>query len=145
MNKFANGREAKEFLADRIVGESLRSNVPLSETERKMLYFSETAWTLPDIADVNAAFDVECDPEKYEQKIAKLIRKFRADARASNKGEFEAWTEAVRTLRKEDHYLLVMIDAAGETRPRGDFLKLLATALVIVSALVAIVFLVANR
>ncbi len=35
-------REAKEFLASRIVAEAERENVPLSEIERKMLYFTES-------------------------------------------------------------------------------------------------------
>jgi hypothetical protein len=140
---FATSRDAKEFLVSRIVAEAQRENLRLAEVERKMLYFSETAWTLTDIAEVNEAFDRECDPAEYEQKIANLIRKLCANARAVNKEEFDTWTEAVRTLRKEDHYLLVMIDAAGaSSRPRGDFLKLVATALVIVCLFVAVVLLV---
>jgi hypothetical protein len=139
---FATGRDAKEFLISRIVKQAQRQNVVLSEVERKMLYFSETAWTLTDIAEVNEAFDCEYDQREYEQKIANLIRKLCANARADNKEEFVTWREAVRTLRREDHYLLVMIDAAGVSgRPRGDLLKLVATALVIVSVFVAVLFL----
>jgi hypothetical protein len=40
---FLECAEAKEFLISRIVTEAQRENVPLSEIERKMLYFSETA------------------------------------------------------------------------------------------------------
>lgn len=143
---FATGRDAKEFLVSRIVTEAHRENVLLSEVERKMLYFSETAWTLTDIAEVNDAFDRVCDPAAYERKIASLIRKLCANARADNKDEFDAWTEAVRVLRKEDHYLLVMIDAAGSSgRPRRDFWKLLATAFVIVCVFVVIVLLATRQ
>jgi len=56
--------------------------------------------------------------------------------------EFDKWTEAVRVLRQEDHYLLVLIDAA-ETggRPRGDVLRLVAVAMAIFTVFVAIVLL----
>jgi hypothetical protein len=59
VQRFATARDAKEFLVSRIITESQREGVPLSEVERKMLYFSETAWTLPDIGEVNDAFDRE--------------------------------------------------------------------------------------
>jgi len=42
MNPFQSAREAKEFLISRIVEEAQRENIVLSESERKMLYFSET-------------------------------------------------------------------------------------------------------
>jgi len=58
---FATSRDAKEFLISRIISESEREDVPLSEIERKMLYFTETAWTLPDIMEVNEVFDRDYD------------------------------------------------------------------------------------
>ena len=110
-----------------------------------MLYFSEIAWTLPDIAEVNDAFDSQCDRTNYEQKITNLVRKFCADARADNREEFDVWREAVRTLRREDHYILALIAAAeASTRPRGDLVKLLAIALAIVGLFLAVI-LWANR
>ena len=53
MRTFNSGREAKEYLIAQIVLEAEREGMPLSETERKMMYFTETAWTLPDIWEVN--------------------------------------------------------------------------------------------
>lgn len=100
--------------------------------------------TLPDIAAVSDSFDREYGQAAYEQKIAKLIRHFRANARTENREGFDAWTEAVRTLRPEDHYLLVLLDAAGSGRPLGDVLKLWATALAIVLVMLVIVFLAAR-
>jgi len=66
---FASGREAKKYLVERIVEEARREDVPLSEIETKMLYFSETAWTLPDILEVNETFEREYDEVEYEQKV----------------------------------------------------------------------------
>lgn len=75
------------------------------------MYFSETAWALPDMPEVNEAFDRECDQAEYEQKIAGVIRSLRAGA-CDHGRELETWNEAVRVLRSEDHYLLVMVDVA---------------------------------
>ena len=75
MKAFHNGREAKEFLISQIVEEAQREGTPLSEVERKMLYFTESGWTLPDIMKVNEDFDREYDQDGYEHKIAKLVTK----------------------------------------------------------------------
>jgi hypothetical protein len=84
MNKFSTAREAKEFLVAGIVAEAQRENVPLAEIERRMLYFTETGWTLPDIREVNDVFDREYDQNKYETKIAGLIRNATKRARKEN-------------------------------------------------------------
>jgi hypothetical protein len=42
MDRVHSVREAKEFLISKIVAEAQHENAPLSETERKMLYFTET-------------------------------------------------------------------------------------------------------
>jgi hypothetical protein len=113
MTRFTSAREAKEFLVAKIAEEAQREGVPLSEVERKMLCFSETGWTLPDIAEVSDQFDRECNREEYEKKIAKLIRNARRRTRKEDKQEFDKWSAAVRRLSKEDHYVLVMTQMAG--------------------------------
>lgn len=112
-HRFSNDREALDFVASRIADEAQREGVPLSEIERKMLYFSETAWTLPDIQNVNDEFDREYNQIGYEKKISELIRKAVSVARKQQPEEFESWTEAARQLSKEERYLLVMIKQAG--------------------------------
>ncbi|MGA8617717.1 MAG: hypothetical protein WB660_04260 [Candidatus Sulfotelmatobacter sp.] len=86
---------------------------PLSEVERKMLYFSESGWTLPDITAVYEEFDREYDQNKYEHKIARLIRKADNHAHKESREEYDAWWAAIRFLKREDHYILVMIGIAG--------------------------------
>jgi len=141
---FSTSRDAKEYLIDRIVSQAQRDGVSLSEVERKMLYFSESAWTLPDMAEVNQEFDSNYDQGEFERKIAAIVRNIQA-ARISDKGEERSWDQAVRVLRREDHYLVVLIDSAGTVRPRGDFIKLVLTALVIVGALAAALVFFADR
>lgn len=79
MPMFGSGREAKEYLVDKIVAEARREDVPLSEIETKMMYFSETDWTLPDIREVNTAFERDYDEAEYEEKIAGLVRSLLAE------------------------------------------------------------------
>ena len=139
MKAFHIGREAKEFLISEIVGEAQRDNVPLSEVEGKILYFTESGWTLPDIMKVSEDFDRECDQAKYEKKIAKLVTKADRRIRKGSPGDYDKWWAAIRFLQREDHYISVMIRLAG-LRPRGDQLRLFATALGIVGCFFVWIF-----
>jgi hypothetical protein len=128
MKAFHGGREAKEFLITKIVAEAQEENIALSEIERKMLYFTESGWTLPDIMKVSEDFDGEYDQDKYEQKIAKLVTKADRRIRKGSREEYDTWWAAIRFLQREDHYILVMIRRAG-LRPRGDQLRLFGAGL----------------
>ena len=140
MTAFHSAREAKEFLISQIVEEAQRENISLSEVERKMLYFTESGWTLPDIMKVSEDFDREYDQDKYEQKIAKLVTKADKRIRKGVHGDYDKWWAAIRFLEREDHYILVMIRLAG-LRPRGDQLRLLTTGLGIVTLILIAIFL----
>ena len=61
--------------------------------------------------------------------------------KAENPAGKRSWDEALRALRRGDHYLLVLWDVKqrGE-RPKGDSLKLVGTALLIVVAITAMAF-----
>lgn len=113
MSQFQNGRDAKEFLVSQIVEQADREGIPLTEVERKMLYFSETGWTLPDIEEINEQFDREYDQAEYEKKIGDIARNARNRARTEGKQTVDAWSDAVDILSREDHYLLVLIDEGG--------------------------------
>ena len=140
MKAFRSGREAKEFLISRIVSEAQRENIPLSEVERKMLYFTESGWTLPDMTAVYEDFDRDYSQNKYEKKIAKLIRKAAKHDYKESREQYDAWWSAIRFLKREDHYISVMIGIAG-LRPAGDQLRLFGTALAIVTCFMLVLFL----
>ena len=123
MDAFHSARAAKEFLISKTVAEAQRETVPLSDVERKMLYFSETGWTLPDMMAVSDAFDREYDQDEYEKKIANIIRNTDKYTRKESRAEYDAWWNAIRFLKQEDHYILVMVSIAG-LRPAGDQLRL---------------------
>jgi hypothetical protein len=136
MTAVHSGQEAKEFLISKIVTEACNDNVPISELERKMLYFTETGWTHPDIMKVNEDFDREYDHDEYEYKIAKLVTKAYERICKGSREEYDRWWSSVRLLQREIHYILVMIQMAG-LRPRRDQLRLFATALGIATCLLA--------
>jgi hypothetical protein len=113
MTAFQSARDAKEFLIARIVEEARRESIPLSEVERKMLYFSETHWTLPDITSVSEEFDREYNQDEYEEKITRLVKEAAIHDDRQSVKQYDLWWDAIRLLKKEDHYILVMIDSAG--------------------------------
>jgi hypothetical protein len=143
--KHLRAQQAKEYLVSQIVEEAQKENVPLSEVERKMLYFTENEETLPDMSDVSNQFEREYDSSTYEKKISGLLHNaFERSRREMPDGD-RRWKQAIADLRNEDYYLLVMVDRASCTvRPKGDRLKLWSTGVAIVGVLTCAVFLAAR-
>jgi hypothetical protein len=131
MAGFHSAKDAKQFLVAIITNEAERENVPLSDVERKMLYFSETGWTLPDIMDVADEFESTYDDKSYEMKIAHLIRSAGKRLQRDSREEYEKMWSAIRFLKRQDHYISVMTQMAGLRAP-GDLLRLWGTGFVIV-------------
>jgi len=163
VHQFATDRDALDFLAGRIASQAKRENVPLSDVERKMLYFSETGWTLPDIAEVSASFDQNYDQDKYERKIGQLIAGITADHHGHDEQEEEKWDAAVIRLSDGDHYIQVLLNVASSIhagpfaalgfipalgapaiRPSHDRLKLWLTAVLVVLTLAGLALLKAK-
>lgn len=140
MDTFQSAREAKEFLISKIVAEAQREKVLLSETERKMLYFSETGWTLPDMGAVSDEFDLTQNQNVYEEKITRLIQNAARYDRKQSRTQYDGWWQAIRVLKGEDHYILVMLEQAG-LRPPRDLFRLWGGAAAIVGLLIGCVFL----
>jgi len=140
MDRFSSAPEAKEFLVSKIVEEAQRENVSLSDLERKMLYFSENYSSLPDIMDISDEFDRTYDLGEYENKIAKLIKGGGKRIHSESPEQYKMWWDAVRILKKKDHYILVMVKRAG-LRPPGDVLKLWGTGCAVVAFFMAAILL----
>jgi len=66
--RFRTIREAKEYLAGAITEEAERNAAPLTEVERKMLYFTETGWTPPDMKEISSVFDRDYGQSKYDKR-----------------------------------------------------------------------------
>ena len=149
---FRTVKDAKDFLVNRIVAQAQRENVPLSEVERKMLYWSDADMMLPDMRKFSDEFDRDYDQNKYEQKIARLVANIAAGGHHQNEDEEEKWDAAVCKLSEGDHYLSVLIGnvhlpSGGfvpmfykpTIRPKNDFPKLLLTAFALIPFFFALV------
>lgn len=161
MSQFQSEREAKEYLIGRITAQAKQQGVPLSDVERKMLYFSETSWALPGMLDINTEFERDYDNAEYEQKIARLVREIERGNAGVGGEEQSKWDDAVVKLSEGDHYLLVLIDlgcssasrlsskwlpafdfyGTGKARPRGDLLRLILVAFAATLIMIPVVFL----
>ncbi len=133
MQTFVTVHDAKAFLISSIIAEAVREDVPLSEIEIQMLSYSEVEGS-PDFEELNDAFGKENDYTEYEQKIGGLARGFRTQARKMDREKLLSWNEAVRTLKREDHYLGVLIQSQTAGSPDSilvDRLKLVGLALAI--------------
>jgi hypothetical protein len=108
--------------------------VPLSDLEKRMMHFTESAGASEDPIKLNEEFEAEYDSDEYEAKISRLLHHAYRRLRKDNDAARKNWDLAIRCLRRGDHYLLVMWDLAPSTwTPVRDSLKLLASALGIIA------------
>jgi hypothetical protein len=136
---------AKQFLISRVVEEAEFEKVSLAEIEKKMLYFTEVHPSLPDIYEVNAEFERSYDTGEYEAKVASLLRKARDRDGKESPSRQQQWKDALDALKKEDHYILVMVaQAFGRTSGEGhrvrDFLIYIAVGIGVVIVALGIAF-----
>jgi hypothetical protein len=123
MRSFATQTEARQFFIEKIVEQAEREGVSLSEDERQMLLWSESA---PDsVADAALAerLAAEISDADYESKIAGLLTSsFKADTTVDPDAQ-RTWGSAFSVLSRGDHYVLVMIEKALGThlKPRWRF------------------------
>lgn len=104
--------EAKDFLVQQTAEQAALENVPLTDLEKRMMYFTETGECPEDPIALNDAFEAEYDTDNYEEKVSGLLRHAYARLKKENPSSARTWDEAVQDLRKGDHYLLVFLDDA---------------------------------
>ena len=90
---------------------------------------------MPDIYDVNEQFEQEYDDAEYEAKISNLLRNARRRVREESPDGGRLWKEAEKDLRKEDHYLGVMVGQLHEgTGQVWGVMKWAALTMMVMSA-----------
>jgi hypothetical protein len=112
-------REAKDFLVQHTAEQARFEGVPLSELEKRMMYFTESGYVPEDPIALNEEFEAKYDTQEYEQKIAKLLDHAYKRARKENDETRRRFDAAIKSLRRGDHYLLVMWDM----RPASDLVR----------------------
>ncbi len=105
-------REAKDFLVEQTVKQAEMEGIPLSELEKRMMYFTEGKSAVEDPVSLNEEFEAQYDNAKYERKISRLMGGAYKRLRHENSVDRKSWDSAVRCLKKGDHYILVL---CGET------------------------------
>jgi hypothetical protein len=67
-------REAKDFLVQQTAEQAAIEGVPLSDLEKRMMYFTESGYVPEDPIALNDEFEAQYDSGEYEQKISKLLK-----------------------------------------------------------------------
>ena len=115
--------EARRFFIDKILHQANTENVTVSDDERQMWMWSESAPdSVSDPALAQRLATVISDGD-YESKIAGLLSSaFRREVTADSDAK-DAWRQAWSVLKRGDHYILIMIDQAvgKQLKPRWQF------------------------
>jgi hypothetical protein len=101
-------REAKDFLVQRTAEQAQMDNMPFSDLEKRMMYFTENEEMSEDPIKLNDEFEAEYDTDEYETKVSLLLHHAYARIKKENPKACNQWEEAIRTLSKGDHYLPVL-------------------------------------
>jgi hypothetical protein len=123
-------QEAKDFLVQQTAQQAALENVPLSDLEKRMMYFTESGECPEDPIELNDAFEAEYETSHYEARILKLMSHAYSRLKKENAEEACKWDESVTLLAKGDHYLSVLVGSAHASGHRSLGLPtLLGTAL----------------
>jgi hypothetical protein len=134
-------REAKDFLVVQTAEQAALEGMPLSELEKRMMYFTESAGAIEDPVKLNEEFEAHSDSDEYESKIAKLLHHAHERAKKESDNTRTRWDDAIKSLRRGDHYLPVMWDLTPpRERPRGDNVKLFLAGLGIAALIFVLAF-----
>jgi len=128
--RLMRAREAKDFLVAQTAEQAALEGVPLSDLEKRMMYFTEGGYIPEDPIKLNDEFEAEYNTAEYEAKIAPLMHHAYARLREDSDEARRNWDIAIKCLRRGDHYLLVMWDMSPRTEwSVSYFLKILAGSL----------------
>jgi hypothetical protein len=133
---FSTQREARQFLACKIVAEAARAGTPLSENDQRVLFFSEQEpETLQGLSE-DALTDIDVE---YENKITNLLRAAYAREKSIPE-EGQRYKDAYSKLQEGDHYISVMAQPVLGGSTARDRLIYIAIGLGIVGAVTAFAF-----
>jgi hypothetical protein len=132
--------EAKDFLVQQTAEQAALENVPLSDLEKRMMYFTETGECPEDPVALNDAFEAAYDTGEYEAKVSKLMHHAYQRITKENPETAHRWKEAMKQLSRGDHYLLILYGVnypkeRPQERPPYDSLKLLCAGILVASAM----------
>jgi len=113
-------RKAKDFLVQQTAEQAALENVPLSDLEKRMMYFTESdSASCDNPIDLNKEFEEHYDTEEYERKISRLLNHAFKRVKGEDPEKLRNWNQAIHILRKGDHYILVLLDVDSELVHQG--------------------------
>jgi hypothetical protein len=141
-----NTKEAKDFLVEQTVEQAALDGVPLADVEKRMMYFTESdPASCDNPLKLNAEFEAEYKTKEYETKISRLLHHTYSRLKKENPERAHNWDQAIRTLRRGDHYFLVLWDIKSPSEhPTRDSFKLLGAGLLVATVIIIGAFLAAN-
>jgi hypothetical protein len=115
-----NTKQAKDFIVGQAVEQAALEGVSLADVEKRMMYFTESdAATCDDPVKLNDEFEAQYETKEYETKISRLLHHAHCRLKEENPEGLRNWNQAIRTLRKGDHYLLIMLNQSSESDVGG--------------------------
>jgi len=66
-------RAAKDFLVEQTTQQASLERVPLSDLEKRMMYFTESSDATEDPVKLNEEFKSQCNSDEYEKKVSLLL------------------------------------------------------------------------
>jgi hypothetical protein len=127
--------EAKNFLVKQAVEQARLEGVPLSDLERRMMYFTEGPNAVEDPVSLNEEFEKQYDTTEYEAELTKLLANAYKRLKTESPASVTEWDKAIDTLQEGDHYLL-MLSGSGSLRriPLGSLITLAVRLAVLIFA-----------
>jgi hypothetical protein len=132
-----DSRRAKDFLVGEAARQAEIEGIPLSDLEKRMMYFTEGPDAVENPIQLNEDFEAAYDGYEYEGKISQLLKHARARLKSQSAAELETWKHAVATLREGDHYLSVMVGGMGWIVPAKLSIRILAPFVCLIVVVVA--------
>jgi hypothetical protein len=141
-----NIKQGKDFLVEQTVEQASLEGVPLTDVEKRMMYFTESdPSSCENPIELNDEFEAQCDTKEYEAKISRLLHHAYKRLKEENPERDRNWDQAIRTLRKGDHYFLVLWDITPPSdHPTRDSFKLLGAGLFVAGVVVTAAVLAVN-
>jgi len=139
-------KQAKNFLVQQAAEQAALENVPLSDLEKKMMYFTESDPSSCDNpVELNDEFEAQYETAEYEAKVSRLLRHAYNRLKEEDPERARDWDQSIRTLRNGDHYILLLWEIKPpRKRPVRDSLNLLAVGTFVAAVLVVLTFLAAK-
>lgn len=138
-------KEAIDFLVQEIAFEAQAEGIPLSNLERRMLYFTETGDAIEDPGALNEEFAAQYRTAEYETKISRLVAHAYRRIKRESPAKLELWNGALRVLHEGDHYILVFCKRPNPGKPWGNWTLQILGALAAFGLFLLLLFFFGSR